>query len=120
MAGVFQLATLRSNDQFNTTIYGYHDRFRGVKGTRMVVFMNQADIAGGGFAPGQVVDLHTAVDDGVARTVRGLRIVPYDIPAGCIGAYYPESNPLVPLWHRDTKANTPAYKAIPVRITASE
>ena len=119
MDGVMQLITLRSNDQFNTTVYGYDDRFRGVKGTRMVVFMNAADIAAMGLAADQFVDLATAIDDGVERVLRGLRIVPYDIPRGCIGAYFPEANPLVPLSHHDAKAHTPAYKAVPVRVSAS-
>lgn len=117
--GVLQLITLRSNDQFNTTVYGYDDRFRGVKGTRMVVFMNPADISAMGLAANQFVDLTTAIDDGVERVLRGLRIVPYDIPAGCLAAYYPEANPLAPLHHHDSKARTPAYKAIPVRVSRS-
>ncbi len=118
-AGVLQLATLRSNDQFNTTIYGYHDRFRGVTGTRLVVFMNAADIAALGFTGGEFVDLTTAIDTKTLRVVRGLQIVPYDIPAGCCGAYFPEANPLVPLSHHDTAAHTPAYKAVPVRVSRS-
>ena len=64
---VLQLMTLRSNDQFNTTIYGYHDRFRGVKGTRMVLFMNRSDIARLELDEGDLVMLTTAVDDGVHR-----------------------------------------------------
>lgn len=116
---VLQLITLRSNDQFNTTIYGYDDRFRGVKGTRMVVFMNAADIARRGFKDGEFVDLTTAIDDGTERIVKGLRIIAYNIPEGCIGAYFPETNPLVPLSHHDTKAHTPAYKAIPVKTSRS-
>ncbi|MBA3897524.1 MAG: FdhF/YdeP family oxidoreductase [Sphingomonadaceae bacterium] len=117
--GVLQLTTLRSNDQFNTTVYGYNDRFRGVKGTRMVVFMNAADIERMGFVADEFVDLTTALDDGVERVVPGLRIVAYDIPEGCCGAYFPEANPLVPLSHHDSQAHTPAYKAIPVRIVRS-
>ena len=119
-AGVFQLATLRSNDQFNTTIYGYHDRFRGVTGTRLVVFMNADDIEAKGLAAGDMVDLTTAIDDGMERVVRQLQIVEYDIPTGCVGAYFPETNPLVPLSHHDPQAHTPGYKAVPVRITRSE
>ena len=118
-AGVLQLTTMRSNDQFNTTIYGYHDRFRGVKGTRLVVFINPADIAVLGFTEGEFVDLSTAVDDGVTRVVRALRIVSYDIPPGCCGAYFPEANPLVPVWMHDPKAHTPGYKAVPVRLARS-
>ncbi|GGE05814.1 oxidoreductase alpha (molybdopterin) subunit [Polymorphobacter glacialis] len=118
-AGVLQLTTFRSNDQFNTSIYGYSDRFRGVTGTRMVVFMNAADIAAQGFAAGELVDLRTAMDDGHERIVRGLQIVPYDIPRGCCGAYFPEATPLVPLGHHDLHAHTPAYKAIPVEVLRS-
>ena len=114
------LMTLRSNDQFNTTIYGYHDRFRGVKGTRDVVFMNKADVARLGLRNNDPVDLTTALDDGVTRRVTGLRVVEYDIPEGCCGAYYPETNPLVPLWHHDPKSKVPAYKAIPVLISRAE
>jgi molybdopterin-dependent oxidoreductase alpha subunit len=117
--GVLQLITLRSNDQFNTTIYGFDDRFRGVKGTRMVVFMNAADIAALGFHDGEFVDLTAALDEGVPRTAHGFRIVTYDIPQGCIGAYYPEANALVPLAHHDKQARTPAYKATPVRLSRS-
>jgi molybdopterin-dependent oxidoreductase alpha subunit len=117
--GVLQLVTLRSNDQFNTTVYGYDDRFRGIKGTRMVAFMNPGDAEAMGLAADEFIDLTTAIDDGVERVVRGLRVVPYDIPSGCIGAYYPEANPLVPLHHHDRQAQTPAYKAVPVRISLS-
>ncbi|WP_312084278.1 FdhF/YdeP family oxidoreductase [Brevundimonas sp.] len=116
---VLQLITLRSNDQFNTTIYGYDDRFRGVKGTRMVVFMNASDLADRGLEEGEFVDLTTAIDDGTERVVKGLRVIVYDIPKGCIGAYFPETNPLVPLSHHDAKAHTPAYKAIPVKTSRS-
>ncbi|RYG37809.1 MAG: FdhF/YdeP family oxidoreductase [Burkholderiales bacterium] len=119
-SGVFQLTTLRSNDQFNTTVYGYHDRFRGVKGTRMIVFMNSLDMAEAGLSEGHIVTLMTAIDDGIERKVSGLRVTPYDIPQGMVGAYFPEANPLVPVSHHDTKAHTPAYKAVPVRIVQAE
>jgi molybdopterin-dependent oxidoreductase alpha subunit len=117
--GVLQLTTMRSNDQFNTTIYGYTDRFRGVHGTRRVVFMNPADIDKRGLRAGDLVDLRTAADDGVERVVRQFEVVSYEIPQGCCGAYFPEANPLVPLWHHDTKAHTPAYKAIPITVARS-
>jgi molybdopterin-dependent oxidoreductase alpha subunit len=117
--GVLQLVTLRSNDQFNTTVYGFDDRFRGVKGTRMVVFMNAQDIAALGYREGEFIDMTTAMDDAVERTARGFRIVPYNIPPGCIGAYFPETNPLIPLAHHDKQAQTPAYKATPVRLSRS-
>jgi molybdopterin-dependent oxidoreductase alpha subunit len=117
--GVLQLTTMRSNDQFNTTIYGYSDRFRGVRGTRRVVFMNRSDMARLGLQSDELVDLTTAVDDGVERVVRQFQVVAYDIPEGCCGAYFPEANPLVPLWHHDAQAFTPAYKAIPVTVARS-
>ncbi|WP_114942933.1 FdhF/YdeP family oxidoreductase [Microvirga calopogonii] len=115
-ADILQLMTLRSNDQFNTTVYGYHDRFRGVRGTRMVLFMNSNDIARLNLAEGDLVTLTTAVDDGVMRRVDGLRVTPYDIPEGCCGAYYPECNPLIPVWHHADESKVPAAKSIPIRI----
>jgi len=115
--GVLQLVTLRSNDQFNTTVYGYDDRFRGVHGSRMVVFMNPADIESLGFRDDDIVDLHSAIGDGVERVARGFHIVPYGIPRGCVGAYFPEANGVVPLSHHDKQAKTPGYKAMPVRLT---
>ena len=116
---VLQLVTLRSNDQFNTTVYGYRDRFRGVAGTRMVVFMNAEDAAKRNLKDGMTVDLATASSDQIDRSVRGFRVVIYDIPRGCIGVYFPEANPLVPLYHHDRKATTPAYKAVPVRVSSA-
>ena len=116
---VLQLITLRSNDQFNTTIYGYEDRFRGVSGTRMVLFMNAADVARLGLADGGTVALTTAVEDGIIRRVEGFRVTCYDIPAGCCAAYYPECNPLIPLWHHAEHSKVPAAKSIPVRLQAA-
>ena len=116
---VLRLMTLRSDDQFNTTIYSLDDRFRGINGTRRVLLMNLDDMRRLGFAEGDSVDVHTAVDDGHARSVRGLRVTPYDIPAGCAGGYYPECNPLVPLAHHAEKSKVPASKAIPIRLSAS-
>ncbi|MGX5775858.1 FdhF/YdeP family oxidoreductase [Methylorubrum zatmanii] len=113
---VLDLITLRSNDQFNTTVYGYHDRFRGVKGTRQVLFMNENDIARLQLSDGETVDVVTEASDEFAREVKGLRIVKYDIPEGNCAGYYPELNVLIPLWHHDVQAKTPAAKAIPVRI----
>jgi molybdopterin-dependent oxidoreductase alpha subunit len=116
---VLQLTTFRSNDQFNTTIYGYRDRFRGVSGSRRVVFMNALDVERLGLSEKETVDLTTAIDDGRKRTVKGFRIVTYNIPEGCCGAYTPEANPLIPLDHHDDSAHTPAYKATPVHVTPS-
>ncbi|WP_020181475.1 FdhF/YdeP family oxidoreductase [Methylopila sp. M107] len=110
-----RLITLRSNDQFNTTIYGYDDRFRGVDGTRMILFMNRNDIARLALKDGQTVAMRTVADD-FAREVEGFRIVAYDIPEGCVGAYYPECNPLIPLWHHAKGSKVPAAKSIPVTL----
>jgi molybdopterin-dependent oxidoreductase alpha subunit len=115
---VVQLITLRSNGQFNTTVYSYDDRFRGIYGSRQVVLMHRNDMDRFGLTEGQIVALTTAVDDGVERRVDGLRVVVYDIPEGCIGGYYPECNPLLPLWHHAEKSKTPAAKSIPVRVKA--
>ena len=113
---VFQLITLRSNDQFNTTVYGYDDRFRGIKGTRMVVLMNEGDITRFGLAEGQDVTLCAFTKDNVIREVPGFRIHTYNIPRGCIGGYYPECNPLIPLWHYAERSKVPAAKSVPVVI----
>uniref|UniRef100_UPI0035C96196 FdhF/YdeP family oxidoreductase n=1 Tax=uncultured Sphingomonas sp. TaxID=158754 RepID=UPI0035C96196 len=114
--GRFRLMTLRSNDQFNTTIYGYHDRFRGVKGTRDVLFMHAADIAQAGLADGQIVALESDAGDGIARRRDGLIVTPYSIPRGCLGAYYPECNVLMPVEHHAEESHVPAAKSVPVRI----
>jgi molybdopterin-dependent oxidoreductase alpha subunit len=113
---VLRLMTLRSNDQFNTTVYGYDDRFRGIRGTRMVILMNAADIARMGLADGEHVTVSTVAEDGVRREVPGLRVTAYDVPEGCCGAYYPEVNVLIPLWHHAKESKVPAAKAVPVRI----
>ena len=90
------LTTLRSHDQYNTTLYSLSDRYRGVFGQRDVVFLNAREMAKRGLRPGDRVDLVTAVDDGIERTVRGFRSWPI-VSRGCCAAYYPETNPLVPL-----------------------
>ena len=118
-ADVLRLMTLRSDDQFNTSVYSLDDRFRGIYGTRQVLLINRDDIDRLGFTEGEMVDVTTAVDDGHARTVRGFRLTGYDLPAGCVGGYYPEFNPLVPLAHHAEQSMVPAYKAIPVRIRKS-
>ncbi len=115
---VLRLITLRSNDQFNTTIYGYDDRFRGIKGTRMVLLMNRADIARLKLAEADLVTACTHAHDGVTREVAGLRVTPYDIPAGCCAGYYPECNPLLPLWHYAEESKVPAAKSIPIYLRA--
>ncbi len=112
----FRLITLRSNDQFNTTVYGYDDRFRGIKGTRDVILMNKDDIDRLGFKVGSTVRAETVSDDGVYRGLPGLAVVAYDIPAGCVGAYYPEANVLLPLAHYALGSKVPAAKSIPVTL----
>lgn len=114
--GRFRLITLRSNDQFNTTIYGYSDRFRGIEGTRDVLMMNPDDIAQAGLRNGQTVRLRTDVDDGQLRELGGLRLTAYQIPRGTVAGYYPECNVLVPIGHHDELSKTPASKSVPVRI----
>jgi molybdopterin-dependent oxidoreductase alpha subunit len=113
---VLRLFTIRSDGQFNTTIYSHEDRFRGVHGTRKVLFMARADMDRLGYVEGDIVSAHTPTDDGVARSVEGLRITEYSIPAGCIAGYYPECNPLIPMWHYAKDSKVPAAKAIDVQL----
>jgi anaerobic selenocysteine-containing dehydrogenase len=87
-----------------------------VKGTRMILFMNENDMERLGLSDGESVDVVTEAADEFAREVGGLRVIKYGIPEGNVGGYYPELNPLIPLWHHDAQAKTPAAKAIPVRI----
>ncbi len=115
-----QLMTLRSHDQFNTTVYSNNDRYRGISGDRMVVFMNEEDMAELGLSEGSIVEFTTATERDVVRRVSGFKVVAYDVPRGCCGAYYPETNPLLPLSHRDERSNTPAAKSVPVIITRVE
>ncbi len=116
--GRYRLMTLRSNDQFNTTIYGYHDRFRGVRGTRDILFMNANDIARDGLRAGQIVALESDAQDGRLRVREGLIVMPYSIPEGCLGAYYPECNVLMSVEHHAEESHVPAAKTVPVRIRA--
>jgi molybdopterin-dependent oxidoreductase alpha subunit len=118
--GRYRLITLRSNDQFNTTIYGYSDRLRGIEGTRDVLLINPQDMARNGLSEGQVVGLASDAGDGCNRFVGGLKVTPFDLPDGCLGGYYPELNVLVPLSHHDIQSKTPASKAVPVRIVANQ
>jgi molybdopterin-dependent oxidoreductase alpha subunit len=113
------LMTTRSHDQYNTTIYALDDRYRGVFGQRRVVFINKEDIAMLGFANGDWVDLIGVWDDGVERRADRFLLVEYDIPRGCIGAYYPETNPLVPLSSVGQRSGTPTFKSVPVLLQKS-
>ncbi|MBV0891407.1 FdhF/YdeP family oxidoreductase [Paracoccus sp. Z118] len=114
------LFTLRSNDQFNTTIYGFSDRLRGIAGSRENLLINPEEMRRRGLTEGQAVMLECAIADGNTRVVRGLRVVPYDLPDACIAAYYPETNPLIPVAYHDELSQTPGYKGVPVRIRADE
>jgi len=113
---VLRLTTLRSFDQFNTTVYGYHDRFRGIHGTRAILMMNAADIARLGLRDGAQVRATTAGGTDGPREVAGLRVVAYDLPAGCAAGYFPELNALVPLWHHAVGSQVPGYKSVPIRV----
>ena len=114
--GRYHLITLRSNDQFNTTIYGFSDRLRGLEGSRMILLINPADMAREGLHEGDVVRLVGDAGDEVQREVAGLTVTPFSLPDGCLGGYFPEMNPLIPLWYHDQASKTPASKGVPVRI----
>ncbi|CDP89005.1 MULTISPECIES: FdhF/YdeP family oxidoreductase [Mycolicibacterium] len=113
--GRLVLQTLRSHDQYNTTIYGLDDRYRGVKGGRRVVFVNPADLDAMGLKAGDRVDLVSEFD-GQERRAKDFLIVEYSTPKGNAAAYYPETNPLVPLDHTAKKSNTPVSKAVVIRL----
>ena len=116
------LTTIRSHDQYNTTIYGLNDRYRGITGRRDVVFVNERDLASRGLKHGELVDVSVVPDAGSKqgeRVMRNLTAVAYNIARGSIAAYYPEANVLVALDHYDVKCGTPSYKSTPVRLSAS-
>jgi molybdopterin-dependent oxidoreductase alpha subunit len=113
------LSTMRSHDQYNTTIYSNSDRYRGVFGQRDVVFLNKSELEKRGLEDGDRVDLITLSTDGFERRVRNFRVIGYSFPDGCCAAYYPETNPLVPLYAYDPQSFTPSSKAIPIRIERS-
>jgi molybdopterin-dependent oxidoreductase alpha subunit len=114
------LQTLRSHDQYNTTIYGLDDRYRGVKGGRRVIFVNPADIESLGLTEGVRVDLISEFTDAAGnleeRRAKDFLVVPYSTPVGNAASYYPETNPLVPLDHTAAKSNTPVSKAVVIRL----
>lgn len=114
--GTLILQTLRSHDQFNTTIYGHNDRYRGIKNGRHVVFVNPDDLAELGLVDGQFVDVHGVFSDRIPRVLRKFRLVSYPTARGCAAAYYPEANVLVPLTHLAEGSNTPVSKAVIVRL----
>ena len=113
--GEFLMMTIRSHDQFNTTIYGMDDRYRGISNERRVIFMNEGDMASAGLSSKQVVDLFSEYE-GKKRWARTFQVIPYDIPPKCVATYFPEANPLVPLHVTAEKSNTPASKSIRIRV----
>ena len=110
------LQTLRSHDQYNTTLYGLDDRYRGVRGMREVLFVNPEDIQRLGYQPGQKVDIVSLWDDGIERKVKGFTLLAYDTPKGQAAAYYPEANPLVPLDSYGEGSFTPTSKLVAIRL----
>jgi molybdopterin-dependent oxidoreductase alpha subunit len=116
--GRLRLTTIRSHDQFNTTVYGPDDRYRGVFGDRHVVFLHAEDAAERGLAPGDRVDL-TSHFRSETRCVKGFRVVVYDIPRGCAAAYFPEANPLVAAESYAEGSRTPTYKSIEISLARS-
>ncbi|MNJ27996.1 Formate dehydrogenase H [compost metagenome] len=117
---VLLLQSLRSHDQYNTTIYGMDDRYRGIKGRRNVVFMNEEDARRLGLAEEQQVDMTAICNDGRERVVRGFSVIFYEIPRGNIAAYYPETNPLVAIESIGEGSFTPTSKSVPVLVTPSQ
>jgi anaerobic selenocysteine-containing dehydrogenase len=115
-AGRLILQTVRSHDQYNTTIYGLDDRYRGIKAGRRVVFVHPADLAGLGFADEEMVDLVSEWKDGVERRAPGFRVVAYPTARGCAAAYFPETNVLVPLDSTAEVSNTPTSKSVVIRL----
>lgn len=110
------MTTIRSHDQFNTTIYAENDRYRGIKGSRRVIFMNREDIAARDLSPGQIVDVSSEFA-GRVRTAKRFVVVDYPIPKDCAATYYPEANPLVPIESTAEKSNCPTSKLVRIRIT---
>lgn len=116
---VLWLTSVRSHDQYNTTIYSLSDRYRGVFGQRDVVFLGDEEMAKRGLEAGDRVDLVASCRDGVERRVRGFKVVAHAFPAGSCAAYYPEVNPLLPLYAHDPMSFTPSYKSMPIRLERS-
>ncbi len=116
--GQFLMMTIRSHDQFNTTIYGLNDRYRGIYNGRRVIFMNPEDVAAAGLTAGQLVDLVNR-HGGVERRAKNFQVVPYEIPRGCTATYFPEANTLVPIGCVAAISNTPASKSVRIDVLPS-
>lgn len=117
-AGEYLMTTIRSHDQFNTTIYALNDRYRGVYGGRRVIFLNPEDINETGLKAGQLVDIISRFED-ENRIARHFQVVPYEIPRQCAATYYPETNVLVPIRSVADKSNTPVYKSVRICLKPS-
>lgn len=113
--GELWMTTIRSHDQFNTTVYGFDDRYRGISGNRRVVLLHPDDIAAAGLKPGDRVDLSSRFGE-QRRVARGFEVVAYDLPRRCAATYFPEANPLVPLDSVAEGSNTPTYKSVRITI----
>jgi anaerobic selenocysteine-containing dehydrogenase len=111
----YMMSSVRSHDQFNTTIYGLEDRYRGIHNGRRVIFMNKDDIEKGGFKDGDMVDLFNYAD-GIERAAHMFIIVAYNIPKRCTITYYPEANVLIPISSVAEKSNTPTSKMVFIKI----
>jgi anaerobic selenocysteine-containing dehydrogenase len=111
--------TVRSHDQFNTTIYDYNDRYRGIHNERRVLFMNKQDIAERGLKAKDLIDI-TSHFEGQQRTVEKFIVVPYEIPKGNVSAYFPEANPLVPISSVAKVSNTPTSKYVVVTVAPAK
>ena len=113
------MQTLRSHDQFNTTIYGLDDRYRGISNERRVIFMNEEDIKVQSFKAGDRVDLYND-HNGRERVAKNFIIIPFSIPKGCTATYFPEANVLVPIDSVAEKSNTPTSKMVILRLRKHE
>ena len=113
--GRLRMMTIRSHDQYNTTIYGHDDRYRGIRNERRVVFLNPVDIAELGLIDRQIVDLVSEWNDG-ERVAESFIVVPYEIPRRCAATYFPEANPLVPLGSVADRSGTPTSKSVVIRV----
>jgi len=116
--GCLIMMTIRSHDQFNTTVYTNNDRYRGIHGSRRVIFVNEDDLRGLSLKAGQQVHIHShwPNEEIKIRTAENFTLVQYDIPRGCAAAYYPETNDLIPLSSVADKSNTPAYKSVVISL----
>ncbi|MGB1226611.1 MAG: FdhF/YdeP family oxidoreductase [Poseidonibacter sp.] len=111
------LMTMRSHDQFNTTVYGTNDRYRGIENKRKIIFLNEKDIKSLGLKNKDIVNIQSHSKDNIKREVFNFEIIAYDIKQGCAAAYFPEATPLVSIEHFDNKSFTPSYKFIDITLT---